>query len=125
MTYGLNIESHKDKYLQATERASDHAVQALVPGAFLVDTIPKRRSEFSAFWHLVDTGSEVRYVPEWFPGAGFKAFAKVGRELFDVAIDGPLAYAKESLKVHLQHPRSTALIFALTMAISRTGATHL
>ena len=43
--------------------------------------------------------SQVRHVPDWFPGAGFKQFAKVGRELFGVAVDGPLDHAKESLKV--------------------------
>jgi len=42
---------------------------------------------------------QVRHVPDWLPGAGFKQFAKVGRELFDVAIDGPLDHVKENLKV--------------------------
>ena len=41
----------------------------------------------------------MRYVPAWFPGAGFKQFAETGRELFAVAVDGPLDYVKESLEV--------------------------
>jgi len=42
---------------------------------------------------------QVMHVPDWFPGAGFKQFAKAGRELFGVAVDGPLDQVKESLKV--------------------------
>jgi len=45
----------------------------------------------------------VKHIPDWFPGAGFKQFAKVGRGLFDVAVDGPLDYVKESLKVRPSH----------------------
>ena len=44
----------------------------------------------------------MRHVPDWFPGAGFKRFAKIGRGLFGDAVDGPLDFAKESLKVRLQ-----------------------
>jgi len=44
---------------------------------------------------------QVKYIPDWFPGAGFKQFAKTGQELFAVAVDGPLDFVKESLKVGL------------------------
>ena len=47
------------------------------------------------------TTQPVKHVPGWFPGTGFKQFAEVGRKLFDVAVDGPLDYVKESLKVRL------------------------
>lgn len=45
ITYGLDIESHDDKYLQAAEGAMEYAGRAMIPGAFLVDTFPIR--EFS------------------------------------------------------------------------------
>lgn len=41
----------------------------------------------------------VKYVPEWFPGAGFKTFAREARDQFNLAVDGPLAYVKQSLEV--------------------------
>ena len=44
----------------------------------------------------------VKYVPEWFPGAGFKTLARVTRGKFDVVINGPLRYLKESMKVSLR-----------------------
>jgi len=43
----------------------------------------------------------VRYVPGWFPGAGFQQFAKTGQELFAVAVDGPFDFVKESMEVSL------------------------
>jgi len=44
LTYGLDIKSHEDKFLQAAERAMERAKKTLIPGAFLVDTIPMRMS---------------------------------------------------------------------------------
>ena len=43
----------------------------------------------------------VKHVPEWFPGAGFKRFARVACRKSDIAIDGPLEYVKELMKVSL------------------------
>ena len=41
----------------------------------------------------------VKYVPEWFPGAGFKAFARVARKNLDDSINPPFQHVKKSLKV--------------------------
>ena len=55
---------------------------------------------------------EVKYVPEWFPGAEFKRYAEEGRRMFEVAIDRPLGCVRESLKVsprgHCNRPDSWA-----------------
>ena len=58
----------------------------------------------------------MRHVPGWFPGAGFKQFANVGRGLFDVAVDGPLDYVKESLKVRLPILRTPISVLGLNGA---------
>ena len=42
ITYGLNIESHENKFLQMAEHALEDLGRAVVPGAFLVDTFPIR-----------------------------------------------------------------------------------
>ena len=46
IAYGFDVKSHEDKFLQASERAMDYAREAMVPGAFLVDTFPIRSSSF-------------------------------------------------------------------------------
>ena len=65
---------------------------------------------------------EVKHVPEWFPGAGFKHFAKEGRRLYDIAVDGPLKYV-EYLTVSSRDPRKPVPGFGLTMVTSKTEAT--
>lgn len=44
MTYGLNITSNGDRFLRAAMEAAQATIQAMVPGAFLVDAIPIRTS---------------------------------------------------------------------------------
>ena len=46
-----------------------------------------------------DLTSAVKYVPEWFPGAGFKTFAKRGKEKLDDFLNLPFQHVKESLEV--------------------------
>ena len=44
MTYGMEIESHEDKFLQAAERGMECVESTVIPGALLVDTFPIRLS---------------------------------------------------------------------------------
>ena len=41
----------------------------------------------------------VKYVPEWFPGAGFKKFARVAKENIDKSVNLPFQHVKESFQV--------------------------
>jgi hypothetical protein len=42
ITYGLDIKSHEDKFLQTAEHAAEYMKRVMVPGAFLVNTFPIR-----------------------------------------------------------------------------------
>ena len=55
LAYGLNIRAKDEPYIAVAEKAGESITQAAVPGAFLVNLIPS-----------------LQYVPEWFPGAGWK-----------------------------------------------------
>ena len=80
----------------------EHFESAMVPGAFLVDTFPICSSPDLWIWDVrLTTKPTVKNIPDWFPGAGFKQFAKTGRGLFGIAVDGPLNHVKETLKVRL------------------------
>ena len=41
----------------------------------------------------------VKYVPEWFPGAGFKSFARKAKKDLDRLADLPFYHVKESVEV--------------------------
>lgn len=55
MAYGMEIKSHEDKFLQAAERATEHFEDAIVPGAFLVDSFPICPSLSLNFCHALLT----------------------------------------------------------------------
>ena len=40
ITYGLDIKSHEDQFLQAVEHAIEYTEKVMVPAAFLVDALP-------------------------------------------------------------------------------------
>ena len=110
MTYGVDVTSAKDRFLQAAVKTIGFANQAWIPGSFLIDIIPMRayREVFGSFiqFSLQWTSMPVKYIPEWFPGAGFKTFARVARETSSVAVDEPLEYVKELMKVGLRNRMS-------------------
>lgn len=103
MAYGLNIESESDEFYATSEEAM-HAVDlALLPGSFLVDTFPLRECPSQCSCRNVfqyrPPPHTVKYVPAWFPGAGFKRFAMKAKKTFDKLADLPFQHVKESFQV--------------------------
>lgn len=45
----------------------------------------------------------MKHLPWWFPGAQFKRTAQAARKDFQIAVDGPLDYVKDGLKVRPLH----------------------
>jgi len=104
ITYGMDIKSADDRFLNANLEAAHALAAVLVPGKFLVDVIPIRvclRAQTVVYKHLMNL-LIVRYIPDWFPGTGFKALAKEAREKFKISVDGPLEYVKNAMKVRPQ-----------------------
>lgn len=63
------------------EEASVQAMSALTPGRYFVELIPA-----------------LRYVPEWFPGAGkFQKAARLGREIGHRMVSVPFNDVKQSM----------------------------
>ena len=106
ITYGIDIKSTDDKFLNANVEASHALATVLVPGKFLADTIPICTCLCiqTVTYKRLTNPLIVRYLPDWFPGTGFKALAKEARDKFKVSIDAPLEYVKNTMKVR---PRSS------------------
>ncbi|KAG6895218.1 hypothetical protein C0992_002520 [Termitomyces sp. T32_za158] len=62
--YGISVDSKDDPYITTAEKGVHGFQVAIMPGAFLVDSIPI-----------------LKYVPDWMPFAGFKRKAKYWRRL--------------------------------------------
>ena len=78
MTYSIKVQPYNDPYVKFAEEALGATAEYLIPGAFLVDSIPI-----------------LKYVPEWFPGAKFQSKAAMLRKYAAIMRDTPFAAAEE------------------------------
>ena len=94
MVYDIDVVSLDDPYIHTAEEAGDSISETTIAGAFLVDIIPFRESsgcQTSAL-QVVSTdvhSCSVKYVPKWFPGAGFKKKASYWRVSVERLRDAP------------------------------------
>jgi hypothetical protein len=80
VTYGIEVKESYDPYISLAQEALNGLNEATAPGAFLVDFFPI-----------------LKYVPSWFPGAGFQKKAAHWRELNASMIEKPFYHVKEQL----------------------------
>ena len=80
ISYGIDVQESDDPYILRAEDALDGLNQATIPGAFWVDFFPI-----------------LKYVPRWFPGAGFQKKAAGWREINAIMIEKPFRYVEEQL----------------------------
>ena len=120
ITYGYSVKENDDPYMKIVEAAVDGFSETLRPGAFLVDIIPSR--ELFAFtptplemltttvcplirdvnssltvFVILSHSQTVRYVPDWFPGTGWKVKAKRFAELLNDMATIPYQFAKDQV----------------------------
>ena len=76
--YGIAIQESDDPYISIAEEALNGITQAGVPGAFWVDLFPI-----------------LKYVPSWFPGAGFQKKAARWREAINTMADKPFDHVQD------------------------------
>lgn len=81
ISYGITVLDSNDPYMSIAEEVLEGFSEAAVPGAFLVDLIPI-----------------LKYVPSWFPGAGFKRKAERWRASISSLLEKPYRRVIEDLK---------------------------
>ncbi|KAG9123143.1 hypothetical protein FRC07_000181 [Ceratobasidium sp. 392] len=98
-TYGYNL---------ATDGTDDPLVQHMynLVSMFVQGSSPK---------FLVNLLPVLKYVPEWMPGANFKAIARKGRETKQLAIDAPFEWVKAEMV------KGTALPSYVSRSLSEAG----
>ena len=78
--YGIEVQESDDPYISIAEEVVSAVAEVGIPGAFLVDLFPI-----------------LKYVPSWFPGAGFQKKAAHWRELNHIMADKPFCHVQEQL----------------------------
>ena len=82
--YGIAVQESDDPYISIAEEVLNGAAEAGIPGTFLVDMFPF-----------------LKYVPSWFPAAGFQKKAARWRELVNTMAKTPFRHVQEQLvQVH-------------------------
>ena len=80
IAYGIAVQESDDPYISMAEVAVTGLAEAAIPGAFWVDTFPI-----------------LKYVPSWFPGAGFQKKAARWREATNTMAENPFRHVQEQL----------------------------
>ncbi|KAG7085605.1 hypothetical protein E1B28_003156 [Marasmius oreades] len=91
IAYGIEVLPENDPHVAAAERALESLGQGIAPGAFLVESIPA-----------------LKYVPEWFPGAGFKRKAREWAKFSTIMREMPFEAAKTCIENGTAHPSFTS-----------------
>ena len=80
IVYGIDVKDSGDPYIALAEEALHGVSEAATPGAFLVDILPI-----------------LKYVPSWFPGAGFQKKAAHWRQVNISFAEKPFRYVEEQM----------------------------
>ncbi|KAJ7693215.1 cytochrome P450 [Mycena rosella] len=95
VAYGIDVNSPGDRYIGLAQESMHGLSIASLPGKFLVDTIPA-----------------LKYVPGWFPGAGFQRKAKEWRKVTQELLETPFAHTKRNIALSTAPPSFTSLSLA-------------
>jgi len=80
ISHGYQVKEHQDPFVDLANRAVEQFSISTATGAFMVDVIPS-----------------LAYVPDWFPGAGFKIKAKQWRATLDEMVQKPYQFVKDQM----------------------------
>ena len=80
IAYGIAVQESDDPYISIAQVVMNGASEAGNPGAFWVDFFPI-----------------LKYVPSWFPGAGFQRKAARWREATNTMAEKPFRHVQEEL----------------------------
>ena len=79
-SYGIEIRERDDKYYHMLERMAAVGEAIVLPGNFPVESFPM-----------------LRYLPSWFPGGGFKTWAKDAKRDLAYILDHLFSGAKTAV----------------------------
>ncbi|KAJ7448970.1 cytochrome P450 [Mycena latifolia] len=88
VTYGIHVRPSNDPYITVAHTVAQTAGDVATPGRFLVNSFPS-----------------LKYVPSWFPGAGFKRLAQEWRTTVHAMRDLAFAETKRQMEAGIA-PRS-------------------
>jgi cytochrome P450 len=107
IAYGYQVKETEDPFLTAVELAVLQFSLSTAPGGFLVNLIPS-----------------LRYLPAWFPGAGFKKTAALWAESLVNMVEQPYQYVKQQMAAGTAEPSFTSHLLEDSPTITSTEREH-
>lgn len=108
IAYGRELVHRFGQYLYLSEQVSKHFIRAVRPGEFLVESFPIRKLNHILFRQLRISlkrrPDPVKYIPSWFPGAGFQKWAKMAHDQMADAWDIPFQDVKAQMVHEVFYP---------------------
>lgn len=80
ITYGLEVDTVDNEYIKQSEDMVEGFVESSIPGRFLVDVLPS-----------------LKFVPRWFPFAGFQKLGAGWRKSVHAGMNAPFAAVKAEM----------------------------
>ncbi|KAJ7584337.1 cytochrome P450 [Mycena floridula] len=91
VSYGYTAKDQDDPFIKAGNDAMESFNKGCAPGTYMVNQMPI-----------------LRYIPEWFPGAGFQKQARLWRPLYPAMIDLPFNFVKSQMAAGTAEPSFTS-----------------
>jgi hypothetical protein len=108
IAYGIKVKGFSDPYVVNAVESMNGMAIAGVPGSFLVDIIPN-----------------LKHVPDWFPGAGFKQKAAYWAQVNRIVAELPFNHVVQQMVSpgHILHESNlNATFLKMTLLINRKKA---
>ncbi|KAF8660482.1 hypothetical protein AX16_001608 [Volvariella volvacea WC 439] len=81
IAYGYEVKGYNDYFVNLIQQGMKGFSELVIPGRFLVEIIPA-----------------LKYVPSWFPGAGWKTFVRMQADFIQRTIDEPFMWTKSQME---------------------------
>ncbi|KAF9442056.1 cytochrome P450 [Macrolepiota fuliginosa MF-IS2] len=91
IAYGIKIKEHKDPYVERIKESLGAISEATIPGKYLVEMFPM-----------------MKYIPSWFPGAGWKRRGEYFKGLNELVAREPFETVRNNLKNGTAFPSMAA-----------------
>ena len=96
ITYGIEVQPENDPFIAISQEAVHTVAAAFVPSAFWVVSCSSNTCHKHSI-HEQDFFPWLKYIPAWFPGAGFRRKARKWSELVHEMIEKPYTVAKQRI----------------------------
>jgi hypothetical protein len=100
ISHGYEVQERDDPFVKLADIATEQFSLSTSPGGFLVNLVPSRKvmsCSMDFVPYIVFCCIQVSFIPDWFPGTGFKKTAREWANTLNEMIERPHQYVKDQM----------------------------